>query len=62
MNKWTNFSITSIRSPIAFPAASSTKIGATVTKLTSIEDACVSDCGEVMYCWRILALTPLSRS
>ena len=58
----THRSITSTRCPTKIPAASNTKIGATVTKRTTITDDCVSGCGEVMYCWRILALTPLSRS
>ena len=38
----TDFSITNMINPITFPAPSSTKIGATVTKLTTIEDGCVS--------------------
>ena len=62
MSPWTNFSITSIRSPIIFPIASSTKIGATVTKLTPIGDVSVSDCFEGRKCWWILNWTPLSRS
>ena len=48
--RWTNCSITSIRRPIIFPAASSTKIGATVNKLTDTKDGSVSGCVEVMYC------------
>jgi len=39
---WTHRSITSMRGPIIFPAATSTKIGATVTKLTTIESDCMS--------------------
>jgi len=48
-----------MRSPITYPAASSNKIGATITKLTSIEDGSVSGFFEVMYCWRILKRTPV---
>jgi hypothetical protein len=47
---WTNCSIKSIRSPIKFPAASSTKIGPNVAKLTTTEDGAVSGCVEGMYC------------
>jgi len=58
MPPWKNFSITIIRSHITFPAASSTKVGATVTKLTTIEDGPVSGFLELMYSWRILNRTP----
>jgi hypothetical protein len=38
---------------------SSTTIDTTVTNLTDIEDGCVSGCGEVLYCWRIMNWTEL---
>jgi hypothetical protein len=43
---WKYFSITSIRNPIIYPATSSTKIGATVSKLTTIADGSVLGCVE----------------
>jgi len=52
--QWRHRSITSTRSRIIFPAAISTKIGATITKLTTIEDVSVSGCFEGRKCWRIL--------
>jgi len=62
MLPWKHSSIQSTRSPIIFPAASSTKMGVIVSKLTTMLDACASGCVEVMYCWRILNWIPLSRS
>ena len=58
----TNCSIISRKSLTTFPATSSTKIGATVTKLTPIEDVSVWDCFEDRKCWWILNWTPLSHS
>ena len=37
LSPWKHSSVTSMRSPITFPAATNTKTGATVDKLTSIE-------------------------
>lgn len=51
---WTNCSVISMISPITFPAASSTRIGAIVSTRTTIEDGCMSGCGEIADCWRIL--------
>jgi hypothetical protein len=62
ISPWTHRSVISMTIPITFPAASRIKIGATVTKLTTIEDGCVLGWVEVMYCWRILAWIPLSRN
>ena len=54
-------SITSMKKPITYPAASTTKIGATVTMLTAIVGCC-SFCtiGEKV-CWYSLYRIPLSR-
>jgi hypothetical protein len=46
MPPWKNRSIINMKNPITIPTANSTKIGATVTKLTIIEDGCVSGCFE----------------
>ena len=62
MPPWRHRSVKSARSPTTFPAASSTKMGVIVSKLTTMLDACASGCVEVMYCWRILNWIPLSRS
>ena len=51
-----------MRNPITFPAANSIRIGAIVSKLTTIEKFSWSGCVDFMYCWRILNWTPLSRS
>ena len=51
-----------MRSPITFPAANRIRIGAIVSKLTTIEKFSWSGCVDFMYCWRILNWTPLSRS
>jgi len=61
MFPWTHRSINSTKIPITYPAASTTKIGATVTVLTSIVDGCSSGSFETRYRWRILALIPVSR-
>jgi len=55
MFPWTHRSITSTKIPITYPAASTTKIGATVSMLTSIADGCSLCSIESTYCWRILA-------
>jgi hypothetical protein len=48
--------------PITYPATSTTKIGASVTMLTSIVDGCSLDSFETRYGLRILSLIPLSRN
>jgi hypothetical protein len=58
---WTHRSINSTKIPITYPAASTTKIGATVNRLTSIIDGCSSGSFETTNCLRILSRIPLSR-
>ena len=58
---WTHRSINSTKIPITYPAASTTKIGATVTMLTSIVDSCSFCTVEGNVCWYILYRIPLSR-
>ena len=58
---WTHRSINSTKIPITYPATSRTKIGATVTMLTSIVGSCSSDSFETKNCFRILSRTPLSQ-
>jgi hypothetical protein len=40
---------------VTYPATSTTKIGATVTMLTSIVDGCFSGSFDRVCCWRILS-------
>jgi uncharacterized integral membrane protein len=42
MFPWKHRSINNTKIPITYPAASTTKIGATVTMLTSIVDGCLT--------------------
>ena len=55
MFPWTHRSINSTKIPITYPAASTTKIGATVTMLTSIVDCGLLDFFEVKYGLKILS-------
>jgi hypothetical protein len=54
-------SINSTKIPNTYPAASTTKIGATVTMLTSIIVGSSLDTCEFKYSWNTLARIPLSR-
>jgi hypothetical protein len=62
MFPWTHRSIKSMKIPIMYPAASTAKIGATVTMLTSIIDGCFSGSFKTATCLKILSLIPLSRN
>jgi hypothetical protein len=59
---WTHRSSRSLKTPITYPAASTTKIGATVTMLTFTVNACSLGTCKCRSCWRTLARIPLSRS
>jgi hypothetical protein len=59
---WTSLSVTSTKSPTTYRAANRNRIGTIVSKLTTIEDGCVSVCVDVFYCWRILSWIPLTYS
>jgi hypothetical protein len=52
---WTHRSISIMKTPITYPAASTTKIGPTVTMLTSIVDGSSSGSSKGSYCLRILS-------
>jgi len=56
------FSIKSTKIPITYPAPSTTKIGATVTMLTSIIEGCTSGSFEATNCLEILSRIPVSRN
>ena len=58
---WRHCSINSTKIPITHPAASTTKIGATVTMLTSTVDGCLSGFFEANKGLNILSWIPLSR-
>ena len=58
---WTHRSINSTKKPITYPAASTTKIGATVTMLTSIVGCCSFCTIGGKYCLFDLNRIPLSR-
>jgi hypothetical protein len=58
----THRSISRKKIPITYPAASTTKIGVTVTMLTSIVDGCFSGSFETTNCLKILFWIPLSRN
>jgi len=62
MFPWTHRSIKSIKIPIIYPAASTAKIGATVTMLTSIVDGCFWGSFKTANCLKILSWIPLSRN
>jgi hypothetical protein len=59
---WTHRSTNSMKIPIIYPAASTTKIGATVTMLTSIVDGCSLCSFKTANCVKILSWIPLSRN
>jgi hypothetical protein len=61
MFPWTYRSINSIRICVMYPAASTAKIGATVTMLTSIFDGCFSGSFKTANRLNILSWIPLSR-
>ena len=61
MFPWAHRSINSTKFPITYPAASTTKIGVTVTMLTSIVDSCSSGSFKRANCCWILSWIPLSR-
>ena len=61
MFPWKYRSINSTKIPITYPAGSITKIGATLTRLTSIADGCFSGFFEAKNDFMILFLIPLSR-
>jgi hypothetical protein len=61
MFPWTHRSINSMKIPVTHPAASTTKIGATVTRLTSIVDGCFSGSFKGTNSCRSLSSIPLSR-
>jgi hypothetical protein len=62
MFPWTHLSINSVKIPIIYPAASTAKIGATVTILTSIVDGCLSGSFKTANCLKILSWIPLSQN
>jgi hypothetical protein len=61
MFPWKHRSINSTKIPITHPAASTTKIGATVTMLTSIVEGGLTVFFEANEGLNILSLIPLSR-
>jgi len=58
---WAHRSIKITKIPIIYPANSTTKIGVTVTMLTSIVDGCSLCSFEAMFCLKNLSWIPLSR-